>query len=108
MNKQANVGNNIQVTLMIPKKSEIIRKLGSGESQSGFIQNWIIKHPLYKETEGPTAINYGIKWKCEGPSQVTNLKQPKLVQVDETLYKWFTGMQSEEKPITGPLITVMN
>jgi hypothetical protein len=34
MYKQATVGNNIQVTLMIPQKFEIIRKLGSGESQS--------------------------------------------------------------------------
>ena len=34
MNKQATVGNNIQATLMIPQKFEIIRKLGSGESQS--------------------------------------------------------------------------
>jgi len=34
MNKQATVGNNIQVTLMVPQKFEIIRKLGSGESQS--------------------------------------------------------------------------
>jgi len=33
LNKQATVGNNIQVNLMIPQKFEIIRKLGSGESQ---------------------------------------------------------------------------
>jgi len=33
---------------------------------------------------------------------VTNLKKPKLVQVDEMLYKWFTGMQPEETPVTGP------
>jgi hypothetical protein len=48
---------------MIPQKFEIIRKLGSGESQCGygFIQYWTIKYPLYTETEGPTAINYGIK-----------------------------------------------
>jgi len=39
---------------------------------------------------------------------VTNLKQPKSVQVDEMLYKCFIGMQPEEKPISGPMITVMN
>jgi len=34
LNKQATVGNNIQVNLMIPQKFEIIRKPGSSESQS--------------------------------------------------------------------------
>jgi len=34
MNKQATVENNIQVTLIIPQKFEMIRKLGSGGCQS--------------------------------------------------------------------------
>jgi len=32
------------------------------------------------------------------------LKEPKLVQLDELLYKWFTAVHSEGKPVTGPMI----
>jgi hypothetical protein len=32
------------------------------------------------------------------------LKQPKLLQLDKVLYKWFTATRSEEEPMTGPLI----
>jgi len=37
------------------------------------------------------------KWKT--------LKEPKLVQLDKVLYRWFTGMSSEGKPMTGTMIT---
>lgn len=40
-------------------------------------------------------IAYGIKLKCEGPFEVTTLKEPKLVQLDKVLYNWFTAMRSE-------------
>jgi hypothetical protein len=63
-NKQATVGNNIQVTLMIPHKFEIIRKLGSGKSQSVVMASYKLDYQtsiIYEETEGPTAIKYGIK-----------------------------------------------
>jgi len=36
------------------------------------------------------------KWKT--------MKEPKLVQLDELLYKWFTEVHSEGKPVTGPMI----
>lgn len=36
------------------------------------------------------------------------LEQPKSVQLDEILYKWFTGIHPDEKPITGPMIIVIN
>jgi len=29
------------------------------------------------------------------------LKEPKLVQLDKVLYKWFTAMHSKGKPVTG-------
>jgi hypothetical protein len=32
------------------------------------------------------------------------LKQTKLAQLDELLYRWFTAMRSEEKPAIGPMI----
>jgi len=30
------------------------------------------------------------------------LKQPESAQLDKVLYKWFTTMHSEGKPMTGP------
>jgi hypothetical protein len=33
------------------------------------------------------------------------LKEPTLVQLDKVLYKWFTAMCSEGKPVTGPKVT---
>jgi len=30
------------------------------------------------------------------------LKQPESAQMDKVLYKWFTTMCSEGKPMTGP------
>jgi hypothetical protein len=42
----------------------------------------------YKETEGPILNIYGIKRKCEGPFQVTEFEQPKLVQMDKVLHQW--------------------
>ena len=32
------------------------------------------------------------------------LKEPKFEQLDMVLYKWFTAMRSEGKPVTEPLI----
>jgi hypothetical protein len=32
------------------------------------------------------------------------LKEPKIVQFDRVLYKWFTAMHSEGKPVPGPMI----
>jgi hypothetical protein len=31
------------------------------------------------------------------------LKQPKLSQLNKVLYKWFTVMHSDRKPVTGPI-----
>jgi hypothetical protein len=31
-------------------------------------------------------------------------KEPKLMQLDKALYKWFTAMCLEGKPMTGPVI----
>jgi hypothetical protein len=32
------------------------------------------------------------------------LKEPKLVQLDRALYRWFTAVRSKGKPMTGPVI----
>jgi hypothetical protein len=48
----------------------------------------------------------GIQWKWEGPFQMgQTMKEPKLVQLDK-VYKWFTPMRSEGKPVTGLMAIV--
>jgi hypothetical protein len=32
------------------------------------------------------------------------LKEPKFVQLDKVLYKWFTAMHSKGQPVTGLMI----
>jgi hypothetical protein len=32
------------------------------------------------------------------------LKEPKLAQLYKVLYRWFTAMSSEEKPVTGHMV----
>jgi hypothetical protein len=49
-------------------------------------------------------IVYVIKWKFEGHSQATDMKEPNLAQLDKVLYEWFMAMHSERKPMTGPMI----
>jgi hypothetical protein len=40
----------------------------------------------------------------KGLSKQQTLKKPKLLQLDRVLYKWFTAMCSEGKPMTGHMI----
>jgi hypothetical protein len=42
------------------------------------------------------SVNGLFKWQT--------LKQPKLVQLDKVLCKWFTAMRSKGEPVTGPMI----
>lgn len=67
INKNGAAGQRKHVTLIL-QKLQIIKdawkwqKLYCGY---GFIKHMIINWLWYKDTEGPTAIVCGIKWKCE-------------------------------------------
>jgi hypothetical protein len=84
MSIQHAAGKKKHLILTIAQKLEIIlglemwRKLKKGY---GFIQYWIINHSWYKEMEGPVLIVYGIKKKCEGPFQVTDIETTKISAV---------------------------
>jgi hypothetical protein len=47
------------------------------------------------------ASNEGV----QGLLKWQTLKLSKLAQLDKVLYKWFTAMCSEGKPVTGAMIT---
>jgi len=71
--------------------------MAQAKRRHGFIQHWIANCIQYKETEGPITLVYGVEFKCEEPFQVQRQKQPKLVQLDKVLYKWFTAMCYQRK-----------
>jgi hypothetical protein len=69
------VGKRQYVSLKIPQKLEIIRRLESGESWSEVMTSYnigLLTILWYKETEGPISVLHGINWKWEGPSKVTD------------------------------------
>ena len=91
MSTQGTVGKRKHTTLMIPQKLEIIRRVESSESCSGYdlLQHYIVNCVCYKETEGPIMIAYGIKC-VMGLFRQQILKEPKLAELDKMLY---SGLQ---------------
>jgi hypothetical protein len=77
---------------MVPQKLEIIRglKMMKLKRDYDFIWHWIFNFLWCKETEVPVTIRYGIRWKCEGPFQVT--------------YWRSLNLRVSEKPVTGHVV----
>lgn len=71
MSKQGTSGQKKYITLKIPRKVEVWKR-PELHGAYGFIQHGIINCLLHKEREGPIMIIYGLKWRCEGPFQVTD------------------------------------
>lgn len=95
------------VTLTINQKLEIIKRLEKGEN----------KNILMNEFNVGSSTIYDIKkqkdelMKFASQSATTEklssrqtLKKPKLEQLDSVLYKWFSAVRSEGKPVTGPMV----
>jgi len=61
----------------------------------GFLQYWINNDLWYKESEGPIMIVYGIKWKCEGPQQATDIE---VAYSSQTVQR---AVQSEGRRMVG-------
>jgi hypothetical protein len=64
--------------LTISQALVVISRLESGKSQRKVIALYntgLLNCLWHKETEGPIMIVYGIKWKSEGPFQVTDIER---------------------------------
>jgi hypothetical protein len=73
VSKQGTADKRTHVTLMIPQKLEIIRRLETDKSQSVVNIGWLTIYAIKKHKD-PITILYGIKCKCEGPLQATDIE----------------------------------
>jgi len=107
MSKQGAAGKRKHVTLTIPQKLEIIRRLESGESRSVVMAAYNIgSSTIYdiRKQKDQLRLFLASSENVKGLLKRQTLKQPKLAQLDKVLYRWFTTMRSEGKPVTGPMI----
>jgi hypothetical protein len=86
---------------MIPPKLEILRELESCKSCREASYNSGLSTIDAKKQNNQLQLLMASNMK--DLFKRLTLKEPKLVQLDKVLYKWFTAMCSTGKPITGPI-----
>lgn len=95
------------VTLTIPQKLEIIRRLESGESRTSIMEEYNIgSSTIYdiKKRKDQLCSFVASSETMRGLMKRQTLKQPKLAQLDKLVYQWFTEMRSQGITVTGPMI----
>ncbi|XP_056382835.1 39S ribosomal protein L23, mitochondrial isoform X1 [Hyla sarda] len=95
------------VTLTIPQKLEIIRRLESGESRTSIMEEFNIgSSTIYdiKKRKDQLCSFVASSETMRGLMKRQTLKQPKLAQLDKVVYRWFTDMRSQGITVTGPMI----
>ncbi|XP_069821771.1 large ribosomal subunit protein uL23m isoform X1 [Dendropsophus ebraccatus] len=95
------------VTLTIPQKLEIIRRLESGESRTCIMEEYNIgSSTIYdiKKRKDQLCSFVASSETMRGLMKRQTLKQPKLAQLDKVVYMWFSEMRSQGIAVTGPMI----
>ncbi|XP_075693735.1 large ribosomal subunit protein uL23m isoform X1 [Rhinoderma darwinii] len=95
------------VTLTIPQKLEIIRRLESGESRASIMEEFNIgSSTIYdiKKRKDQLCSFVASSETMKGLMKRQTLKQPKLAQLDKVVYRWFTEIRSRGITVTGPMI----
>ncbi|XP_073514846.1 large ribosomal subunit protein uL23m isoform X1 [Phyllobates terribilis] len=95
------------VTLTIPQKLEIIRRLESGESRASIMEEFNIgSSTIYdiKKRKDQLCSFVASSETMRGLMKRQTLKQPKLAQLDKMVYRWFSEMRSQGITVTGPMI----
>jgi len=67
----------------------------------GFMQHWINNDLWYKVSEGPIMFVYGIKWKCEGPQQATDIEMAYSSQTVQTAVHVAHSRAAQRRRMTG-------
>jgi hypothetical protein len=96
VSKQGIPGKKKCVTLTVPLKLKIIRRLGSGSSNMCHIKKHKDQLRLF------VACVFVVCESLKDLYKQQTSKHPKLAQLYKVLYKGFTAMHSERKPMTGP------
>ena len=55
----------------------------------------VISYLWCKEIDGPVMITYGIKWKCEGPFEATDIERAQIITTGQGVVYWFMTMTSD-------------
>lgn len=95
------------VTLTLNQKLEIIKRLEKGENRNVLMNEFNIgSSTIYdiKKQKDELMKFASQSVTTEKLASRQTLKKPKLEQLDSVLFKWFSAVRSEGKPVTGPMI----
>ncbi|KFM65526.1 Jerky protein, partial [Stegodyphus mimosarum] len=95
------------VTLTLNQKLEIIKRLEKGENRNVLMNEFNIgSSTIYdiKKQKDELMKFASQSVTTEKLASRKTLKKPKLEQLDSVLFKWFSAVRSEGKPVTGPMI----
>ncbi|GBO29560.1 Jerky [Araneus ventricosus] len=95
------------VTLTLNQKLEIIKRLEKGENRNILMNEFNIgSSTIYdiKKQKDELMKFASQSVTTEKLASRQTLKKPKLEQLDSVLFKWFSAVRSEGKPVTGPMI----
>ncbi|GBN63782.1 Jerky [Araneus ventricosus] len=96
-----------RVTLTLNQKLEIIKRLEKGENRNILMNEFNIgSSTIYdiKKQKDELMKFASQSVTTEKLASRQTLKKPKLEQLDSVLFKWFSAVRSEGKPVTGPMI----
>ncbi|XP_035212156.1 jerky protein homolog [Stegodyphus dumicola] len=95
------------ITLTLNQKLEIIKRLEKGENRNVLMNQFNIgSSTIYdiKKQKDELMKFASQSVTTEKLASRQTLKKPKLEQLDSVLFKWFSAVRSEGKPVTGPMI----
>ncbi|GBM70630.1 Jerky [Araneus ventricosus] len=95
------------VTLTLNQKLEIIKRIEKGENRNILMNEFNIgSSTIYdiKKQKDELMKFASQSVTTEKLASRQTLKKPKLEQLDSVLFKWFSAVCSEGKPVTGPMI----
>jgi hypothetical protein len=107
MSKLSTAAKRKHATLIIPQQLEIVRIFESSKGhRKGKASYNIRPSSIYdiKKPQKQLQLLMASSKSVKGLFKQQTLKQPKLVQMNKVVHKWFTAMCSKGKPMSGTVI----